>query len=147
MDQNTFINTYIDIIINALQDYIKANLQLQTQLKVNELVIAEKDKTIASLNQQIAENKIADDWKTKFEAAEANYSAALTKLSHMDALLKQVAEMKTMISARDTEISNLKRKKTSSVSKKVINTTDKKEEPILVPVVTQQKDNETLDDF
>lgn len=142
MDQNTFINTYIDITINALQDYIKANLQLQTQIKVNEFVIAEKDKIIASLNQQLAENKTAEDWKTKYDAAEANYSAILGKLKHMDVLMGQVNDMKKMIILKDKQIEELK----NQTQKKVINTKTKKKDESL-PIVEDIKQEKTLDDF
>jgi len=130
MDQNKFINTYIDVIVHNLLEHVKTNLQLQTQVKVNELVIADKDQIIASLTQQLNENKLAEDWKTKYESAEQNYSNILSKLSHMDNLLNQVGEMKKMIIAKDAEISSLKNPKVSEP--KVINTKVKKkaEEPV-----------------
>jgi len=130
MDQNKFINTYIDVIVHNLLEHVKTNLQLQTQVKVNELVIADKDQIIASLTQQLNENKLAEDWKTKYESAEQNYSNILSKLSHMDNLLNQVGEMKKMIIAKDAEISSLKNPKV--LEPKVINTKVKKkaEEPV-----------------
>ena len=94
IDQNTFINTYIDIIVAQLIDGIKSNLQLQTQVKVSEFVIAEKDQIIASLNQQLSENRVAEDWKAKYEGAENNYNAILGKLNHMNNLLTQVGDNK-----------------------------------------------------
>jgi len=124
MDQNKFINTYIDVIVHNLLEHVKTNLQLQTQVKVNELVIADKDQIIASLTQQLNENKLAEDWKTKYESAEQNYSNILSKLSHMDNLLNQVGEMKKMIIAKDAEISSLKNPKVPEP--KVINTKVKK---------------------
>lgn len=108
MDQSKFINTYIDIVVATVVEYVKTNLQLQTQVAVNEFVVAEKDKVIESLNRQLSENVVAEDWKRKYEAAEANYSAILGKVGHMDTLLAQVGEMKKMISERDLEITNIK---------------------------------------
>lgn len=145
MDQNTFINTYIDIIVNSLTEQIKANLQLQTQVKVHEFVVADKDQIIASLTQQLSDNKVAEDWKTKYDAAEANYSAILSKLKHMDTLLAQVGEMKNIIMKKDLEIQNLRQEldATRPISAtKVINTKVKKkaEEPVKETV-------KTLDDF
>ena len=129
MDQNKFINTYIDIVINNLMEQVKTNLQLQTQVKVNELVFADKDQTIASLNQQLSENRVAEDWKTKYEAAEANYSAALGKLNHMNVLLSQVSDMKQQIVTRDAKIALLEKElKSFKDPKKVINTKIKKKE-------------------
>lgn len=109
IDQNKFINTYIDIIINALLENIKTNLQLQTQVKCHEFVVAEKDQQITSLTQRLNENVVAEDWKQKYDAAEANYNAVLGKLSHMDGLLNQVGEMKNQILAKDVQISNIMR--------------------------------------
>lgn len=147
MDQNKFINTYIDITINALQDYIKANLQLQTQVKVNEFVVADKDKQIASLIQQLAENKTAEDWKTKYDAAEANYSAILGKLKHMDALSAQVNDMKKLIMTKDAQIELLNKEIEELKSpKKVINTKTKKKDESL-PIVLDTKQEKNLDDF
>lgn len=139
IDQGKFINTYIDTIVNSLLEYVKSNLQLQTQVKVGELVIAEKDQIIAGLQQQINENKVAEDWRVKFEASESNYAAMQSKLSHMDTLLKQVADMKKIILEKDAEIAELKS------PKKVINTkAKKKDEP---SVVVQETKQEKTDDF
>ena len=145
VDQNKFINTYIDIIVNTLLEQIKSNLQLQTQVKVHEFVVADKDQIIASLNQQLSDNRVAEDWKVKYEAAETNYSAVLGKVKHMDTLLAQVGEMKNIISAREAEIRNLKLELDSlkaPLPTKVINTKVKKkaEEPV-------KETEKTLDDF
>lgn len=146
MDQNKFINTYIDIIVNNLLEYVKTNMQLQTQVKVNEFVVADKDQTIASLTQQLNENKVADDWKVKYEAAEANYAAILGKLKHMDTLLGQINEMKKAIIMKDAQIEILTKEldelKSLPVATKVINTKVKKkaEEPV-------KELEKTLDDF
>lgn len=154
MDQNKFINTYIDIAINSLLDYVKSNLQLQTQIKVHEFVvadkdrvIAEKDQIIASLNQQLTENKAAEDWKTKYDAAEANYSAILGKLKHMDVLLAQVNDMKKLVVTKDAQIEILNKEIEELKSqKKVINTRTKKKEESL-PIVEDEKQENKLDDF
>ncbi len=147
MDQNKFINTYIDIAVNTLQEYIKANLQLQTQVKVHEFVVADKDQIIANLNQQLTENKAAEDWKIKYDAAEANYSAILNKLKHMDVLLAQVNEMKKLIVTRDAQIEILNKEIEELKSqKKVINTKTKKKEESL-PLVENGNQEKNLDDF
>ena len=129
MDQTKFINTYIDVVINSLQENIKANLQLQTQVKVQEFVVAEKDQIIASLTQQVNENKLAEDWKVKYEAAETNYSAILGKLKHMETLLAQVNEMKKLIISKDAEIELLHKELADlKEPKKAINIKTKKQE-------------------
>lgn len=141
IDQNTFINTYIDIIVNSLTDQIKANLQLQTQIKINELVIAEKDQIISSLNAQLNDNKVAEDWKVKYEASETNYSSILAKLSHMDTLLAQISDMKKIILEKDKEIQELKS------PKKVINTKITKTKEEALSIVKEEKPEKKTDDF
>lgn len=168
MDQNHFINTYIDVSINSLLEYVKTNLQLQTQVKVSESVIGHKDQVIADLTKQLSENKLAEDWKTKYDAAEANYSAAMGKLNHMNNLMTQIADIKQQIVYKDARINNLEKeleisnkdnltksltleKYTEKISnleqelesikdaKKVINTKVKKKD--------ETKSEKTLDDF
>ena len=140
MDQNHFINTYIDVSINSLLEYVKTNLQLQTQVKVSESVIGLKDQMIADLTRQLAEKKTAEDWKTKYEAAEANYSAAMSKLNHMNVLMNQIADMKQQILTGDAKIAILEQELESTKdTKKVINTKVKKKD------ATQSE--KTLDDF
>ena len=141
VDQNTVINTYIDIIVNSLTDQIKANLQLQTQVKVNEFVVAGKDQIISSLNAQLNDNKVSEDWKVKYEASETNYASILAKLSHMNTLLAQIGDMKKIILEKNKEIEELKS------PKKVINTkiTKTKEEPL--SIVKEEKSEKKTDDF
>lgn len=134
MDQSKFINTYIETVMNSVIENVKLNLQLQTQVKVNEFVVAEKDQIIAALTQQINENKVAEDWKVKYESAETNYNAILGKLSHMDMLLKQVGEMKQIIAKKDAQIEELKSAKKLKTNK--------------VKLVEEEKQEETpVDDF
>lgn len=147
MDQNLFINTYIDTIVGTIEEYLKANLQLKTQVKVNEMIVAEKDRTIQSLTEELRVNRAAEDWKTKYDAAETNYNAALGKLKHMDGLLSQVGEMKKIILAKDAEIELLNNElQELRGSKKVINIKTKKKEDSL-PIVEDQPQEKRLDDF
>jgi hypothetical protein len=148
MDQNKFINTYIDIVVNSLLEYVKTNMQLQTQVKVNEFVVAEKDQIIASLNQKFLENKVAEDWKVKYEAAETNYAASQNKLKHMDTLLAQISDMKKTIMLKDEQIL-LKDEQIAELTapKKVINRKKKEELLPLTELTEQTTQEKTLDDF
>jgi chromosome segregation ATPase len=49
MDQNKFVNTYIDTAINTLHEFTSNALQLKTQLKIANDLIQEKDEVIASV--------------------------------------------------------------------------------------------------
>lgn len=162
MDQSRFINTYIDIIVTSLMEQIKTNLQLQTQVKVHEFVVEDKDKVIADLNRRLTENVVAEDWRVKYEAAESNYSAAMGKLRHMDSLLAQVADMKSQINQKDDALASLAAKEAELASKngeiaalreeleqiksakKVINTKGKKKDELPLPEEEQVK---PTDDF
>jgi len=116
MDSNTFINTYIELAVNNLLEQMKTNLQLQTQVKVSEIVVAEKDQIIASLQGQLQEKQEnsaqewitkSEDYRVKYESAEANYSAVMGQLGHLNTAINQIAEMKQIIIAKDTEIANI----------------------------------------
>lgn len=144
VDQNNFINSYIDVIINSLIEYVKANLQLQTQIKVANDAIQQKDSIIAALNEQITQNIVAEDWKSKYEKSEQNYLAAMSKLSHMDNLLKQVGDMKKLILEKDDKINKLagELKDIKNPNQKVINTKIKKkaEEPVTKQASQEKND-------
>jgi bacterioferritin (cytochrome b1) len=123
-------------------------MQLQTQVKVNEFVVAEKDQIIASLNQKFLENKVAEDWKVKYEAAETNYAASQNKLKHMDTLLAQIGDMKKTIMLKDEQIL-LKDEQIAELTapKKVINRKKKEELLPLTELTEQTTQEKTLDDF
>jgi len=144
MDQNTFINTYIDVIIGTLTDHMKANLQLQTQIKLLEKAVIDHERTIESLNQKISENVIAEDWKQKYHSAETNYNIALGKIRHMDSLVGQITEMKKTIKSLQSKLDE------TDSPKKVINRKTKaKEEEIKVsPSIDKEiKQQKETDDF
>lgn len=137
MDQNKFINAYIDIIIGQLHEMLSNNLQLKTQVKLANDLLQEKEQFIANLQNQLnaVQSNDEDVRKSREQAKfwEDSYHAMNAKVSHMDTLLKQISEMKTMIQERDKLIESLQ------TPKKVINTKAKK-------VVEQQIENPT-DDF
>lgn len=123
MSESKFINTYIDIIIGTLHEYLNSNLQLKTQIKVANDLILEKDGVISSLSQQLEEIRNsttnAENATSALQAemdkvlADAklwqdSYHASQNKLSHMDTLTRQVSEMKNEIITRDKTIENLK---------------------------------------
>lgn len=110
VDQSKFINTYIDTVVNAVLENVKSNLQLQTQIKVSEFVVAEKDQYIASLQaeieslrQQGADLEAARSTATNWEQ---QYHAMATKVGHMDTLINQLSDMKKQIIDRDAAIAD-----------------------------------------
>lgn len=114
-DPNKFINTYIDTIIAALHEQLGSGLQLKTQLKLANDLLQEKDGIIAQLNNEIENIKITENYtksvqaelvycQDKLRTAEENHNALKTKVSHMDTLTKQLADMKNEIRLRDDKI-------------------------------------------
>ena len=117
-DPNKFINTYIDTTIAALHEYVGSSLQLKTQLKLANDLLQEKDGVIASLTNQIEQERSAaikqdlvdsvsselTTCRDKLRIAEESHNALKVKVSHMDTLTRQLAEMKNEILSRDDKI-------------------------------------------
>lgn len=110
-DNNKYINAYVDIAIGTIHEYLAANIQLKAQNKISNDLVSEKDKIISSLQSEIASiNKNNSDMQTLQTDAktwEDSYNAMKNKISHMDALTKQVIEMKKEITLRDEKIKEL----------------------------------------
>jgi chromosome segregation ATPase len=132
-DPNKFINTYIDTTIATLHEYVGSSLQLKTQLKLaNDLLVErdaaitkltdEKDAAVSRLTSELENinnnfSTTQDNTETikiallscqdKLKIAEESHSAIASKVSHMDTLLKQLADMKNEIKTRDDRITSL----------------------------------------
>lgn len=129
-DANKYFNSYIDIIIGTLHQYLNDVLQLKTQLKLSNDLISEKDEVINSLRNNVEKNNSIDrdietyknnsvDWENKFNAMK-------NKISHMDTLSKQLIDMKGIIIEKDSEMLELntkleKQRKTITDLESVIN--------------------------
>jgi len=126
-DPNKFINTYIDVAMATIHEQLSSGLQLKTQLRLTNDVIAEKDRVIASLNTEIenlkkqseelqqAKNNDNTQLNSELEQArnnarvwEESHNVMKNKVAHMDTLLKQVVDMKHEIQTRDATIQSLK---------------------------------------
>jgi hypothetical protein len=138
MDQNRYINAYIDILVGQIHEYTINSLQLKTQLKLANELITEKDQLIGQLQSQlnVVQNNNSDVQKAKDQAKywEDSYHGMTAKVAHMDTLLNQVKEMKSIIAEKDATIAELK------TPKKVINIKTKKP-------VEKQIETKATDDF
>jgi predicted RNase H-like nuclease (RuvC/YqgF family) len=139
MDQTKYINTYIDVTMGTLHEYLSQMLQLKTQLKIANELLAEKEKTmveqdriIGEQNQIIAEVDAQNDTKTGENQTLQNEVTALrSKAAHMDACMKSVVDLKKEVQLRDAKILELERK--LNPPKKPINRKKAKtEEPVKV---------------
>jgi chromosome segregation ATPase len=169
MDQNKYINTYIDITVGQLHEYLNTSLQLKTQAKLANDLIQEKDQIIGSLQNQldsiqnnnndvqIAKDQIIGSLQNQLNSIQNNnndvqiakdqakhwedsYHAMSNKLAHMETLLNQLKEMKSLIQEKDKTIASLNDQiEDLKTPKKVINTKVKKLEVI--------KEKQPTDDF
>lgn len=110
-DQTKFLNAYIENVTGAVHDFLNQNLQLKTQLKLANDAVLEKDGIISSLQNQITNNNTLTEEKNKSDNNarhwESEYNAMKNKVSHMDTLLNQVADMKNVIRQKDDDINRL----------------------------------------
>jgi chromosome segregation ATPase len=168
-DQNAYINAYVDNSVGMLHEYVTMVLQLRTQNKIVNDMVAEKDATISSLREQVSGvstelqeelNKVKGELESyrsqignnneKINQSRADaikweqeYNDMKNKMSHMDTLTSQMNEMKKMIIDKDNEIQSLKDKLTPKPSpKKVINTPkDKSETPLVMKETVEKNDD------
>lgn len=132
-DPNKFINTYIDTTIATLHEYVGSSLQLKTQLKMANDLLIERDAAISKLTdeKEAAVSRLTNELENinnnfsttqdntetlkaalfscqdKLKIAEESHSAIASKVSHMDTLLKQLSDMKTVVMSKDDQISSL----------------------------------------
>jgi predicted RNase H-like nuclease (RuvC/YqgF family) len=115
-DQGKFINTYIDVIIGTVHETLNSNLQLKTQLKLSNDLLAEKDAEIKKYQSIIDDmNKNKEDFSAAVQTNQSeieNLKSQLSrnqqecetyksKASHTDALLQQIVSMKQEVRNRD----------------------------------------------
>jgi chromosome segregation ATPase len=170
-DQNAYINAYVDNSVGMLHEYVTMVLQLRTQLKIANDMVAEKDATISSLREQVSgvstelqeelnkikaelesyrsqvgdNNQLINQSRADAIKWEQEYNDMKNKMSHMDTLTSQMNEMKKMIIDKDNEIQDLKEKLTpKSPPKKVINTPKDKSE---TPLAMKEPEPDKNDDF
>ena len=167
-DQNAYINAYVDNSVGMLHEYVTMVLQLRTQNKIVNDMVAEKDATISSLREQVSgvstelqeelnrvkgelesyrsqigdNNQLINQSRADAIKWEQEYNDMKNKMSHMDTLTSQMNDMKKMIIDKDNEIQDLKDKLESKPSpKKVINTKDKREEPLAMKEPEDKNDD------
>jgi hypothetical protein len=145
MDQNRYINAYVDIVIGQLHEMLSNNLQLKTQNRLANEIIQEKDNLIGDMQNQlnVAKNNDNDVQTAKEKAKqwEDLYHTMVNKVAHMETLLNQVKDMKTIILEKDKIILELQQNiKDLKTPKKVINIKPKKK-------VEEIKLENSIDDF
>lgn len=150
MNDQKFMNAYVENAVGTVHEYINVILQLKTKLQVASDIVVEKDGVIAQLQSDLENSRKSGD-----EISEANrnaksweeqFYAMRNKVSHMDTLTNQYNDLKRMFTEKEQELLKLKeqieklKEKPKSAPKKVINTKDIVKK---VAVETEEK----IDDF
>ena len=121
-DSNKFVNSYIETCMNTMQENLANIVQLKTQLKLANDLIAEKDIVIGNMMRELeAKSHVENQYHEVTEMNRGLNDELLglrNKVTHLDTALRQVAEMKTMILLKDKEIENLKNKEPEVTAKK-----------------------------
>lgn len=167
MDQQKYINTYVDKSVGMLHEYVTVILQLRTQLHLANDLIQEKDQVISTFENERRNFQTNTEELNKSvqnaKSWEEQYNAMKNKASHIDTLTGQINEMKNALLAKNNEVDDLKRqvdalirqmeqmenkeKQTEElkilIPKKVINTKNSK--PTILKKVEEIK--EESDDF
>lgn len=149
MDQNKYINAYIDSTVGMLHENITQILQLKAQLKVIGDVVAEKDNMINDINNRLSSNQsIEQDYHKLVKRNQElvnEISALNNKVSHIDTFTRQILEMKYMIVEKDIIIEDL----TNKLNPNLIKNKKKKSMKTLEVEVEEKSNTSTsnTDDF
>lgn len=147
MSDTNFMNTYVNLVIETVHNYLNELLQLKTQITILNGLVSEKDQAIAVLTEQVESLKVDNEkrqgnesemQKLRDNAAswEFQYNNMINKVSHMDTLTNQYNELKKQFVEKCNEIENLQKKisdydsistELESVKKKLERATKKEE--------------------
>jgi chromosome segregation ATPase len=112
VDQNKYINGYIDNAVGMIHENVNLILQLKTQLRLANELISQKDAIITNISSELENDKnknIENDMMvTKLTSDLKHLRAAnetmSSKQSHIDTALTQISQMKAQIIERDEKI-------------------------------------------
>lgn len=114
-DNTNYMNTYVNLAVETVHNYLNEILQLKTQLSLLNSLVSEKDQAIAALTEE--KDKSFDSLKVEIETLKANqlnqleidaemqrlrdnaaswefqYNSMAGKVSHMDTLSNQYNEL------------------------------------------------------
>lgn len=112
---NKFFNAYVDICVATIQEQLVQLLQHKAQSKIINEIILEKDANIEKLSKELEESKKnttdISSFTEKAKYWEDSYHAVQNKLSHMETLTRQVADMKNEIIRKNEALDKLEKEK------------------------------------
>lgn len=128
-DQSKYVNTFIENSVGMIHEYISLVLQLKTQVKLTEDMLAERNAITSSLEEQIRElrtelensrnelnqtisssNEQVNQSRADSSKWEQEYNAMKARADHLDTFANQVNEMKSMLIEKNKEIEDLQNK-------------------------------------
>lgn len=119
MDDQKFMNAYVDNAVGTIHEYINVILQLKTKLKVASDMVLEKDEAVNALRTELERQKHSGE-----EISEANrnaksweeqYNAMKSKVAHMDTLTNQYNDLKKRYVEAEQNIVSLKNQSVQEV--------------------------------
>lgn len=135
-DQSKYVNTFIENSVGMIHEYVSLVLQLKTQAKLAEDMLADRNAIVSSLEQQVNEfrtelensrselsrtithsNEQVNQSRADSSKWENEYNAMKARVEHLDTFANQVNEMKQMLIDKNKEIEDLQ-KKIDNLSKK-----------------------------
>ena len=111
-DQNKYINTYIDIALGTVHDYLNTLLQTKTELRIANDLVSQRDQVISALQTELEQEKLyhteLDDARSNAVRWENEVNNLKNSVSNFDTLTNQYNTLKQAIVERDHEIAALK---------------------------------------
>lgn len=107
-DQTAYVNTYLEHVMSMVHDQLNQLIQLRTQLKLTESVIAQKDAVIADLNNKFLSTENSEiemnNLRERARIAEDSFHAMSNKVSHMETLQNQFSELKNQFIGKENQL-------------------------------------------
>lgn len=122
MSDVRYVNSYIDVSVGLLHEYLNQILQLKTEAKLASDGMAERDRIIEGLNNTITSNDATAEEISKLRQQiaelENEANSLRNKASHVDTFANQINAMKTIIQEKDEVIATLNEEKLIELKKK-----------------------------
>jgi hypothetical protein len=150
MDDQKFINVYVENAVGTVHEYINVILQLKTKLQIASDLVQEKEQIIGQLRSNLEDSRKSDDEISEAyrnaKSWEEQFNAMKSKVSHMDTLTNQYNDIKKQFIEKKQENQKLReqilktKEKPKTSVKKAINTKNIVKEVAVEP-------EEKIDDF
>lgn len=119
MDDQKFMNAYVDTAVGTIHEYINIILQLKSKLKVASDMVVEKEEIIGQLRSDLEGSRKSgeeiSEANQKARSWEEQFNAMKNKLSHMETLSNQYTELKRLYIEKEQEIERIKEQKDKEI--------------------------------